>query len=271
MCNNNCNSCNPCGCPKTKVGCKEKDISTDCVLYTGEKLSCSGIEPNTVLTEVIKQLDTFICDKVDEAGLVLNIANVGNGAEVYKGETSIGVKQLRTLLSGSSNLNIVEGSDTITFTVESGADTYTTGGSFNSTSGLLTFIRNDNVSYSVSLAPLLQVQSNYTEENIAAKSYIQNRNPTKVITGNYTLTTGDNNYVIVVNNGNTPVNITIPSGLPSNSYFVGFIQQGTAEVSFSGFNIKPIDYSPIIYGQGHNAAVEVIGGTRFIFGSLKLE
>lgn len=264
--------CNkPCGCPPTKIGCKEKDISTDCILYTGDNLECSGIEQNTPLTELIKQLDTFICNRFDEAQLFLDIENIGTGAEVYKGESTLGAKQLRTLLSGSDNLTITEDANTITFSVESSEDIYTTSGSFNSTTNILTFNRNDSTSYTVNLSPLAQVQSNYTEENTSSKAHILNRNPHKIITGNYSLQNADNNYVIVVNNGSNPVTITIPGSLPTNNYFVGFIQQGTGEVTFVGYDIKPVDYAPIIYGQGHNAAVEVIGSTAFLFGNLKAE
>ena len=58
-------------------------------------------------------------------------------------------------------------------------------------------------------------------------------NPQKTITSSYTLTSADNGYSIIVANGATAVTITVPSGLPT-SMQVGFIQDGTGDVTFSG-------------------------------------
>jgi len=35
-------------------------------LYTGNDLACSGIKKGTILTELIQQLDTYICDKFSQ-------------------------------------------------------------------------------------------------------------------------------------------------------------------------------------------------------------
>jgi len=57
-------------------------------------------------------------------------------------------------------------------------------------------------------------------------------NPQKFITANYTLTNLDNGYSIIVQNGTTPVNITVPATLQTGMQ-VGFIQDGTADVTFT--------------------------------------
>lgn len=53
-------------CTTTDCSCPVKDLSTDCVLYTGNDLACSGIKKGTILTELIQQLDTYICDKFSQ-------------------------------------------------------------------------------------------------------------------------------------------------------------------------------------------------------------
>lgn len=57
-------------------------------------------------------------------------------------------------------------------------------------------------------------------------------NPQKFITGNYTLTSSDHGYSIIVQNGATPVNITVPNNLQAGMQ-VGFIQDGTGDVTFT--------------------------------------
>ena len=63
MCGNStCYQCNQQPlCNQNDCSCPVKDLSTDCVLYTGADLTCSGIKSQTILTELIQQLDEFIC------------------------------------------------------------------------------------------------------------------------------------------------------------------------------------------------------------------
>ena len=48
---------------------------------------------------------------------------------------------------------------------------------------------------------------------------------------NYTLTSADNNYEIIIDNGTTAVSITVPSGLTSK-IGIGFTQKGTGDVAY---------------------------------------
>jgi hypothetical protein len=50
---------------------------------------------------------------------------------------------------------------------------------------------------------------------------------------NYTLLPTDTEYTIFIENGATPITITVPTGLPAN-FNAGFIQEGTGVVTFSG-------------------------------------
>jgi|SRR5690606_25172144 len=50
-----------CGCGQNiDCGCPIKDLSTDCILYTGEDLENLGIEQNTTLTDILIILDENI-------------------------------------------------------------------------------------------------------------------------------------------------------------------------------------------------------------------
>jgi len=88
---------------------------------------------------------------------------------------------------------------------------------------------------------------------------VETVNLQKAITANYTVLAADNNYSIKINNGATPITITVPAGLPLN-FFAGFTQKGTADVTFvgSGTTItNPIGLK--IKGQGYAVGLEQIG------------
>lgn len=98
MCGNStCYSCNqPSICSQNDCSCPIKDLSTDCVLYTGADLVCSGIKSKTILTDLIQQLDEFICQILESVGGV-NLINIGTGSGIYKGANLTGAKELRTI------------------------------------------------------------------------------------------------------------------------------------------------------------------------------
>lgn len=80
-----CNSSATICSPATECSCPVKDLSTDCVQYTGDDLACSGIKKGTILTEFLQQLDEFICGAISQSavgyvpytGAVTNV-NLGN-------------------------------------------------------------------------------------------------------------------------------------------------------------------------------------------------
>jgi len=124
------------------------------------------------------------------------------------------------------------------------------------------------------------ISADVTGKILITKEYLSNtQNLQKVInypadfTGtNYTLTSVDMGYSIIVNNSTTAVTITIPTGLTSKIN-VGFIQQGTADVSFvsSGTTINtPVGLK--IKGQNYNAYIEKVGVTETyqLLGNLKI-
>lgn len=97
MCN--CNSTTTLCSPSTECSCPVKDLSTDCVVYTGNNLSCSGILQGTILTELIEQLDTYICEAISQTVGAITLINVGTGFPIYKGIDSLGKKEIRTIKS----------------------------------------------------------------------------------------------------------------------------------------------------------------------------
>jgi hypothetical protein len=116
-CNGGCDSCKcTCNTPCTTPDCACKVfITTDCVTLT-EDLPCSNILKGQTETEVWKQLDAYICERFTSVENFLQIVNIGGGSEIYKGVNNLGKKELRTLID-SNLINIVQGTDTITISV----------------------------------------------------------------------------------------------------------------------------------------------------------
>jgi hypothetical protein len=73
------------------------------------------------------------------------------------------------------------------------------------------------------------VKSLVTREYLKALYLLMFQEFTRTVS--FTLSNADNGYVIVVDNGATPVIITVPAGLMAKME-VGFLQLGTGDVSF---------------------------------------
>jgi hypothetical protein len=125
MCNNcqntTCYQCNqPPLCAPNDCSCPVKDLSTDCVLYTGNDLTCSGIKSQTILTELIQQLDEFICTKVQEIAQTLVLINIGNGASVYKGVDLQGRKEIRKINAVGDLVTVTQNTNDISVSIDEG-------------------------------------------------------------------------------------------------------------------------------------------------------
>ena len=90
-CNTNCNSI----CPPTPCACKIL-LSSDCVTVT-EDLTCSNILKGQTETEVLVQLDAYICERFESVTNFFELVNVGTGAEIYKGVSILGKKEIKTV------------------------------------------------------------------------------------------------------------------------------------------------------------------------------
>lgn len=121
---NNCNKIVDCGC-NTKENCVQQDCScpikdfpTDCIKYTGPDLECSGIESDIILTDLIQQLDEFICEKFDFATNYFQLINVGGGAEVYKGVNLSGAKEIRSITKTGDLIVVSQNTNDINITID---------------------------------------------------------------------------------------------------------------------------------------------------------
>lgn len=106
-----CNECSPKPCD-----CEVKDLKTDCIIYSGEGLGCTGVEKNTPLTETLEQIDSYICESLEAINTSVNLVNVGDGVEVYKGIDSLGKREIRTI-TGGENVTISETENTVNISV----------------------------------------------------------------------------------------------------------------------------------------------------------
>jgi len=128
MCNcqqNNC-GCNPpkivthhvCSeCPPEPCACPVADLSTNCIVYTGDDLPCTGIVKGTILTELIQQLDAYICAAIEQLYNSLNLVNIGLGAKIYKGVDGIGRKEIRSI-TGSTYVDVAENANDINISLD---------------------------------------------------------------------------------------------------------------------------------------------------------
>jgi hypothetical protein len=95
----------------------------------------------------------------------------------------------------------------------------------------------------------------------------------KTETSSFTLDNDDNNYTVMLNNGATPITVTVPAGLLEN-ISICFVQLGTADVTFATTGGSVIN-TPIgnkIKGQYFWAYLEQRGTTNTyqLLGNLKI-
>jgi hypothetical protein len=110
---NECQSTAPCECAV-------RDLSTDCVLYTGDTIQCQNtnvVVENTNVTTAFRNFSDFFCQKMAELQGYLKIKNIGSGAKIYKGDNLLGQKELRTITSSNASVAITEGQNTIDLAV----------------------------------------------------------------------------------------------------------------------------------------------------------
>ena len=128
-----CSSCVPNDC-----ACPIKDLSTDCIKYTGEDLPCTEILGGTIMTEVLSQLDTYLCDLSEQLANSFSLISVGAGTRVYKGVDGIGRKEIRSITPTNAILTV--GLSTDNKEIEIGLDELI----------LKDFIQDNQITYSAS-------------------------------------------------------------------------------------------------------------------------
>jgi hypothetical protein len=128
-----CSSCVPNDC-----ACPIKDLSTDCIKYTGEDLPCTEILGGTLMTEAFSQLDTYLCDLSTQLANSFSLISVGAGTRVYKGVDGIGRKEIRSIKPTNTILTV--GLSTDNKEIEIGIDTTVLG----------QFVQANQITYSMS-------------------------------------------------------------------------------------------------------------------------
>jgi hypothetical protein len=101
------------------------------------------------------------------------------------------------------------------------------------------------------------------------KANWETTNKQKVITtSNYVLTDADNDYTIFINNGVTAISISLGAITVAN-FCVGFIQEGSADVTFVGVT-NPVGLK--LKGQGYQAFIErkLSTATYYLLGNTKV-
>lgn len=234
-----CNKCNPCSqqpCIESHNCECELFLSSDCVDNFTEDLTCSGILKGQTLTETIVQLDAYICERFGSVENFFKLVNVGGGAQIYKGISILGEKELRTLVD-SNLINIVQGTNDITISVDESA--------------LNTFIEANQKTYSVAnvgtganIYKDATIVSNNTQFNLRKintgnsgtgetilKTQVENTNDISIIgktlVSNTLNITSTNDEIAI----EIPTSLDIPA-LIVNSAYIGDEELGTLSKPF---------------------------------------
>lgn len=223
MCNCNTNNCgcnqtntcapDPCSCPIF--------ISSDCVNNVTEDLTCSNILKGQTLSEVLVQLDEFICTKFDSVTNFFNLINVGTGSEIYKGVNMLGKKEIRTLLD-SGLINLAQGTNDITISVDEAA--------------LNTFIEANQKTYSV--ANTGTGAEIYKSSTIVGDNTQFNLRKIKSSNSSVTVTQGTDDIDLSVAIGDTPPLETIDEGNGD-----GIAIRGRVVTNYGNIGANAIDLS----------------------------
>lgn len=260
------------------------NVGTGAIIYAGNNLAGQKqlktiVSENLNLLDIIENASTIgiqpgtYAITIDGSDIVLSITTLAGTTEVSR--QPLGIASDTYVVSGAyaNEVLTLTLSDATTVTIPlvvAGTDTYSVSGAYNANNIRITL--NDSSFFDIDVSGIItdaQTQSNYTEEDPLEPSHILNRNPTKTITTNYSVIPSDNNFVIEVNNGVNNIIIDFSLVTATNNFFVGFIQKGTGDVTFIGADIVPTDFTNVLYGQGHAAAMEVITSTKYLLGNLK--
>lgn len=300
--NNLATNCEECQDPQTP--CCDHTHYDKCVTVSVD-LDCSNIPKGKTLDQVLEQLDAYLCtirDQIQNAGS-FDIQNVGDGKGLFKGVETTNERSFRSLVSETlditldnlekelrieanypdvpdvnttqisnleelPNTNVQNGINLIH--TQTGSEYILKG--IVSDSITITEDNNGNIKLDVSIpsAPE-QEQSDLLETNEQSPKFIKNSLPTGQAIGDITLDSSHNHKTIEIDNGSQNVQINLNDITETDNYFVGFIQKGTGDVTITtDGNVKvPNGRQATIKGSGHNAAIDIINGTKYILGSLK--
>lgn len=211
---------------------KLKNVGTGAEIYAGNDLignkKIRKLNSGSNILDITQNADDITFD-IDETELntfieanqkTYSASSLGGGAEIYKTpNTVVGDNtqfNFRSIESSNGSATITQTANTIDITIP--AVTPPDGSETKINSGTTTTKTGTGTTGDPYVIETVNLQKTITY-------------PTDFTANNYNLTSNDNNYVIIVNNGATNVTITVPSGLVSKMQ-VGFIQKGTGDVTF---------------------------------------
>jgi hypothetical protein len=120
----NCNQPTPCNPAPQSCDCPTI-LETKCSIYEGNDLECSGIKKGTILTELIQQLDAFICKVREDLINAFTLKNIGTGASVYKGVDLLGRKEIRKINAVGDLATVTQNANDISVSInEANLDTF---------------------------------------------------------------------------------------------------------------------------------------------------
>jgi hypothetical protein len=109
-------------------------------------------------------------------------------------------------------------------------------------------------------------------QRLMADGSVQESNPQKEIGTNYNIVNADNNQTIFINNGATPITITLNSSVTTPNFCVGFIQEGTGDVNFVSSGVSLTNPTGLkSKGQGQQTFIErkLSTNTFYLLGNTK--
>ena len=294
-------------CQPNSIPCTcEARVTSDCVTVSGATSNCLAIDDNLLLTDYLTQMDERICEKVDSVTNFIALENVGTGSELYKGDSLLGKKQIRTVKSLDSALIVTETVDEIQLDLNlpaiippDGTETKLVSGTNTTVTGLGTTTSPYVVNSTDTVADGSETKINagtnvtITGNGTVATPYVVNSTNTTYTAGNGINLTGtvfsldnlqkvittstvildiDNNNTIFINNGATPITITVNSSITLPNFCVGFIQEGTGDVTFVGTGVSltnPVGLKS--KGQGYQTFIErkLATSTYYLLGNTK--
>lgn len=116
-------ACSNCPPSQETCDCPIKDLSTDCSIYNGtEILTHIGTQPGTLMTQVLININNSLLNLKDSLSNYFKLGNIGTGAVIYSGISSLGIRELRSILQGD-NVIITELTNEIEISVDDASTT----------------------------------------------------------------------------------------------------------------------------------------------------
>lgn len=211
-------------------------------------------------------------------GALINNTSSGHGLYIVNNNTGFGTQIDNT--SSGKGLFIVNAStgNSISLDNQAGNGTALVINGGASSTGLL-IVGKNNTADTFTLDKLGNITANSftktggtAQQILLANGTVEDVNKQKEIITNYTLTDADNGYTIFVNNSATPITITINTTVTIPNFCVGFIQEGTADVTFVGTGVtlsNPIglkskgqEYQTFLERKLATSAYYLLGNTK---------